>query len=24
VLTVKGGAAAEDPNGTNRCVLYGG
>ena len=24
VLTVKGGAAAADPNGTNRCVLYGG
>ena len=24
VLTVKGGAAADDPNGTNRCVLYGG
>ena len=24
VLTVRGGAAADDPNGTNRCVLYGG
>jgi hypothetical protein len=23
VLTVRGGAAAEDPNGTNRCVLSG-